>query len=203
MRDASTTAAAILAGGRARRFAGEDKSRLVVEGQPIIIRQLAILQRAAAHVFVVGSDRARYADVGIETYPDALPGTGVIGGIYTALLYTRLPRVLVLACDLPFVTAPLLEELVRRSHGHDGAWVRTSKGVEPLLACYAAAAGGRVLRQIQRGHLKAADLGGVLMMADVDADALKQLDPDGRALVNVNTPEDYAQVREAPSRRSS
>jgi GTP:adenosylcobinamide-phosphate guanylyltransferase len=44
---AETVAAAIIAGGRARRFGGRDKSRLVVRGRPIIVRQMEAPQRVA------------------------------------------------------------------------------------------------------------------------------------------------------------
>src|SRR5687767_15752841 len=69
-------AAAILAGGRARRMDGLDKSRLVVEGRAIIVRQLDALRRLTPQVFVVSSDAERFADLGVPLVPDALPGTG-------------------------------------------------------------------------------------------------------------------------------
>jgi hypothetical protein len=63
-----TTAAAIVAGGRARRYGGLDKSRLVVEGRPIIVRQVEVLRRIAAPVFVVGGAPDRFDDVGLTVY---------------------------------------------------------------------------------------------------------------------------------------
>src|SRR5262245_28312933 len=80
-----TTAAAIVAGGRARRFGGQDKSRLVVEGRPIIVRQVDVLRRVAASVFVAGGDPNRYMDIGLKVHEDRIPDLGAIGGIYTAL----------------------------------------------------------------------------------------------------------------------
>ena len=114
----STTAAAILAGGQARRFGGRDKSRLVVEGRPIIVRQVEVLQRVAHDIFIVGPragpvcgprparprrpdarPRARWAD---STRRSKSPGA---------------TRVLVVACDLPFLDAGLLARLVERAAG--------------------------------------------------------------------------------------
>ena len=49
--------AAILAGGRARRFGGRDKSGLVVDGRSILERQLDELARVARDIVVVrGAD---------------------------------------------------------------------------------------------------------------------------------------------------
>ena len=98
-------AAAILAGGQARRFGGQDKSRLVVGGRTIIVRQLEVLQQVAGDVFIVGPRDGRFADIGLAVHPDIVPGCGTIGGIHTALETARAGRVLVVACDLPFLHA--------------------------------------------------------------------------------------------------
>ena len=194
MYDSSTTAAAIVAGGRARRFGGLDKSRLVVEGRPIIVRQLEILQRVAATVFVAGAEPERYADLGLAGYPDLVPGIGAIGGIYTALSVSAADATVVVACDLPFLEAGLVRALVEGSAGHDGAWIRTAHGIEPLIASYRRQARERVRAQIDAGRLKAADLGLVLDMAEIGADEVARFGPPDRLLANVNTPEDFARV---------
>jgi molybdopterin-guanine dinucleotide biosynthesis protein A len=192
---ASTTAAAIVAGGSARRFAGQDKGRLVVEGRTIIVRQVEILQRVASELFVVGPDPARYADLQLTVHPDQLPGLGAVGGILTALTVSRAEQVLVVACDLPFLDASVLSRLVDLSAGHDGAWIRTSRGVEPLLACYRQAARERVLARVQSGLLKAADLAEVLSMAHLEGAELEAFGSVDRLLTNINTPDDYARVQ--------
>src|SRR5690242_6286352 len=97
------TAAAILAGGRARRFGGLDKSRLVVRGRPIIVSQVAVLQTVTDRVFVVGPDDGRFADLGLTVYADRIAGAGAIGGLYTALDAADADIVVVVACDQPFL----------------------------------------------------------------------------------------------------
>ena len=191
----STTAAAIVAGGHARRFAGQDKGRLVVEGRTIIVRQVEILQRVATELFAVAPDPTRYADLGLPAYPDTIPGLGAIGGILTALTVTRCDRVLVVACDMPFLDEGLLARLVTLSEGRDGAWVGTGRGVEPLCACYATAARERVRGQIDAGRLKAAGLDAVLDMAALEGADLARFGPAERLLANINTPDDYARVQ--------
>ena len=46
---------------------------------------------------------------GSASIADAVAGAGPLGGLYTALLDARHDRVLVLACDMPFVTTALFE----------------------------------------------------------------------------------------------
>lgn len=193
--EGSTTSAAIVAGGRARRFSGQDKSRLVVEGRTIIVRQVEILQRVAREVFIVGSDPERYRDLALPVHADALPGSGALGGIHTALATATSDLVLVVACDMPFLHAGLLEALTMLAAGRDGAWVKTARGVEPLLACYRTSAEPLVRARIHAGLCKASDLSAILDLAEIGPDKLQAFGPVDRLLANVNTPEDYARVQ--------
>jgi molybdopterin-guanine dinucleotide biosynthesis protein A len=195
MSAASTTAAAIVAGGRARRFGGQDKSRLVVEGRSIIVRQIEILQRVADEIFVAGGEPDQYADLGLRVYPDLVPGIGAIGGILTALTVSSAESIVVVACDLPFLESDLLAALVDASAGHDAAWVRTARGVEPLVACYRRSARDPIRGRIETGQLKAADLALAIDVAELGPDEVARYGPLDRLLANVNTPADYARVQ--------
>ena len=188
-------AAAIVAGGQARRFGGRDKSRLAVQGRSIIVRQVEVLQRVASEIFIVSTQTGRYSDLGLPVHPDRLASCGVLGAIYTALEVASADPVLVVACDLPFLDAGLLTLICERAAGADGAWVRTERGVEPLLACYQRAAAPRLRARIDAGLLKAADIGETLAMIDVTATDVARFGVPDRLLTNVNTPDDYARVQ--------
>jgi molybdopterin-guanine dinucleotide biosynthesis protein A len=188
-------AAAILAGGAARRFGGRDKSRLVIDGRAIIVRQIDVLGAIASPVFIVGGDAARFADLDLPVVPDRIGGAGAIGGIYTALEHADADRVIVIACDLPFLTAPLLRRLADMATEGDGAWVRSARGVEPLVAVYRRHARTAIAAAIDAGRLKAADLAHVLEMREMSGDLIAAFGAPERLLANVNTPEEYAQVQ--------
>jgi molybdopterin-guanine dinucleotide biosynthesis protein A len=193
--NAPRPAAAILAGGQARRFGGRDKSRLVIEGRAIILRQLDVLRRVAGDVFVVASDAERFADLGLAVHADRIPNRGPIGGLHTAIDMSPVDRVIVVACDLPFLDAALLARLVELAAAHDGAWVRSPRGVEPLVACYTRQAARPIQAAIDAGRLRLGDLAGRLDMAEIAGPALAAFGPPGRLLANVNTPDEYAQVQ--------
>src|ERR1700722_19088499 len=96
--------AAILAGGRATRFGGRDKSALLVDGRTILDRQLAELSALTTDLLIVGG-----ADAGVarrleasrgheRAAPDAtaprvimdlVPGCGPLGGLHAALTAAR------------------------------------------------------------------------------------------------------------------
>src|SRR4051812_25563620 len=151
--------AAILAGGRARRYGGADKAALAVGGARIIDRQLAALSGVAEDIRIVANDPARYAALGLRVIPDAIADVGPLGGIYSALLDARHDPVIVLACDLPFVTAALLERLlIERGSGEeiDAVVPRSARGLEPLCAVYHRRCAAAAKARIDRGALHVA-----------------------------------------------
>ena len=191
----SMIAGAILAGGKARRFGGQNKARLIIQGHSIIERQVALLRAVADEVFLVGHDPSRFADLGLPVFPDRVSGAGALGGILTALESTSADRVLVIACDMPFLEEGLLRALAARSESGDGAWVRTARGPEPLVACYRQQARDRIREAIESAHFKAAALGERLTMQELTEEEVSAFGPVERLLANVNTPEDYARVQ--------
>jgi molybdenum cofactor guanylyltransferase len=188
-------AAAIVAGGRARRFGGRDKSRLLVDGRAIIVRQVEVLQRIAGAVTVVANDRDRFADLGLPVQADLVPDTGALGGVYTAVASAGTDRVLVVACDQPFLHEGVLRRLIALAADADGAWVRTARGVEPLLACYRGHSAEAMRQELEAGRLRAGDLGRVLNMACLDESELAQFGPVEQLLVNVNAPDDLERAQ--------
>ena len=188
-------AAAILAGGLARRMRGANKATLRVGERRIIDRQLALLQRIADPVFVVANDREGFADLAVAVIPDLVPGTGALGGIYTAIVSSPHPRTLVVACDMPFLSLPLLQRLACPTQA-DLLIPRSARGYEPLCATWTRAAAHAIRRQIDRGAFKAALLVEELRVEEIGPENLASDDPHGLCFVNVNTPHDYERAQE-------
>ncbi len=117
-----------------------------------------------------------------------------MGGVYTALDAAQADRVIVVACDMPFLHEGLLRRLVDLTEEADAAWVRTPDGVEPLLACYRRAAAGALREAIVAGRLKLADLGSRLRIRELDADGVAAFGPVDELVANVNSPEDLRKV---------
>lgn len=198
---APATSGAILAGGRARRFGGVDKSALLVNGQRIVERHLDLLRRLSPHVFIVGHTPERFAALGAGVVEDVVADAGPLGGLLTAVSRAEAPQVIVLACDLPLVTERLLRGLLETMARHPDADVvvpRDARGRHPLCACYRTRCAPALAARVAAGRLKVLDALSDLAVVDVGPDRLRELDPDGRALANVNTPEEYAALGLVP-----
>ena len=189
--------AAILAGGRATRFGGVDKASLAVGRARIIDRQLAVLAAVTDDVRIVANDAGRYAGLGVRVIPDAVAGAGPLGGIYTALLDATRDRVLVIACDLPFVTAALLERLLTESGAGeevDAVVPRSARGLEPLCALYSRRCAAVARERIERGALQVAGLLEAVRTRVLGPETLAPYD-EGALFENVNTPHDHERAR--------
>ena len=187
-------AAAILAGGRARRFGGTIKSTLPIGGVRIIDRQLAALSQVADPIFVVANDPAPFASLGLEIVPDVIPDCGALGGIYSAIVRSPRLRTLIVAGDLPGLPVPLLERLVQPSEA-EIVVPRGPRGYEPLCAVYAATCAGPIRLRLEAGDLKASVIPDGVRVEVIGPEDLAAYDPDGLLFVNVNTPHEYERAR--------
>jgi molybdenum cofactor guanylyltransferase len=192
---------AILAGGAASRMGGADKASLPLNGRRIIDRQVETLRHVSDSIIVVGGQPDRFRDLGVRAVPDVYAGCGALGGIYSALLASDRPWTLVLACDMPFLSLPLLQRLTRvPAPGVDMVMPRTHEGPQPLCAVYAARCADPVRRRIERGLLKAASLAEDVRVEEIGPEELATYDPDGLMFVNVNTPHDYERAKNVINR---
>ncbi|MGE3843594.1 MAG: molybdenum cofactor guanylyltransferase [Vicinamibacterales bacterium] len=190
---------AILAGGRATRFHGINKATLSVDGRRIIDRQLDVLRATTIEQFVVGGRGDSFEALPVAVIADEIAGAGPLGGLLTALNASRTSRVVVIACDMPFVTEPFIRFLIACSvHGegarHAAVVPRSRDGLHPLCAVYSTALAPAVADRIATGRLALRGL-----VEDVDArvlgpEELLPFDRDGFLLANVNTPADLLAI---------
>lgn len=193
--------AAILAGGVARRMGGADKSALTVGGERILDRQLSALRALTDSILVVGGAQGRFEALGLRTVPDAVPAGGAMAGIYSAIIASPHAWTLVVACDMPFLSAPLLQELTgRRSALIDVVMPRTHEGLQPLCALYSERCAPALRARLERGLLRASEIVEDVRVEELGPDEIAAYDPDGLMFVNVNTPHDYERAKEVVDR---
>ena len=192
--------AAILAGGRATRFDGHDKSALVVSGRTILDRQIAELSQVASDLLIVGGESRAGVPEGVRHVADQVPGCGPLGGLHAALSAARGAAVLVVACDMPFLSAPLLRHLLTLADGAPGGDVvdivvpRTERGYHPLCAVYTRACLEPIARRLADGRLTLVALLDDVRVRVVTAEALAAFGDPDRLLANVNTPLEYRDI---------
>ena len=186
--------AAILAGGRSTRFGGRDKSALVVDGRTIFDRQVSELSQIAGEILLVGGTIQPGPRPGVTPIADLIPGCGPLGGVHAALSVARGEPVLVLACDMPYVSAPFLAYLAGLA-GDPGGFAaivpQTERGYHPLCAVYTHAVIAQIERRLAAGHFTMMGLLADVRLRVVAADDIARFGDPHRLLANVNTPAEH------------
>ena len=199
---------AVLAGGAASRYGGVPKGLLPVGGRRILDRVVDSVHAVtgAQPLLIANAPDASTWRPDLKTIPDARPGLGSLGGIYTAV--TAVPEpVLCVAWDMPFVPQALLRALIEGATGGAGSYdaflpeSSGRRGLEPLCAVYGPACGPAIERRLETGDLKAisfhADVRvGILSLAQVRGFG----EPD-ELFFNVNTPDDLQRAEALWRRR--
>lgn len=104
---------AVLIGGDSSRM-GTDKATFEVEGIAMANRVAsAATEAGASQVLIIGGTQARAKKIPGEWKKDSFPGEGPLGGVITALKHADHDAVVVLSCDMPFITSAVIQSLVR------------------------------------------------------------------------------------------
>jgi molybdopterin-guanine dinucleotide biosynthesis protein A len=186
--------AAILCGGAGRRLGGADKGQLMVAGRSILDRLLDALRPLTPHVMIINRDGLGATPPGVRRLPDLVADSGVLGGIYTALEHSPTDRVIVVACDMPFVSTTFLDWLSRYAEDADVVVPRDRDGRHPICGVFHRRVASALKARIDARRLRVDEALAALDVREVGADAIAPFDTDGHLLLNVNTPEEYAQA---------
>jgi molybdenum cofactor guanylyltransferase len=164
MPDTSVTRRAyLLAGGRSQRF-GSDKARVMVSGQPNLVRMAQSLENEGWSVTAVAQHETDYTDLGLRCIADFVADGGPLAGILSALedcAQHRQSHCLIATCDL-IAWEPRLAELmrVRLASVHAAIACLSGSDFSPFPGVYATsvleparrlwAAGSRSVRELHR-----------------------------------------------------
>ena len=176
-----STAGFVLTGGRSSRM-GRDKALLSIDGSLLVERTAEVVRAAAGNVTLIGAPE-RYAHLGLPVLPDLAPGGGPICGLHAALKATRADWNLVVACDMPGLTAAFLSDLLVAAQQLGCACLtpQTASALHPLCAVYHRRSVDIVEFAIQHNSFKMHDL-----LKSLDAVSWPVAEPS--LLENVNTP---------------
>ncbi len=186
--------AAILVGGRARRFGGADKSALIVGGRTILDHQIGVLRTLTDDILIIGRTTTSAHPAGVRAVADRVPDAGPLGGLETALTAARHDTVLLLACDMPCVTPAFLEHLLALAPAADAIVPRTARGYHPLCAVYGRACLDAISRRLAEHRLAMHELLGDVRLHTVEPDEIGRYGSVDRLLANANTPAELDEI---------
>ena len=175
----------ILVGGKSSRM-GRDKALLPYRGTVLVSWIAREVETVTGTVTLVGAPD-RYASLGRHVIADSRAGCGPLAGIEAALRYSSADWNVIVACDMPGVTAALLENLLIQAAEQDCDCllpVGATDFPEPLCAVWHVRCLAAIRSALNSNVRKITDALGSLRVVHAPSTGL------GWA-VNVNTPADW------------
>jgi len=186
----------ILAGGRSSRL-GQDKALLKIDGQPLVARTVDRLSCLSDDLLVVTNAPKRFERLALRVrlIQDEQPGRGALMGIYTGLGAARYGHALALACDMPFLSEPLLRYMVSLVEGYDVVVPCLDGLLEPLHAIYSQDCRPAMARLLEQGRHQIVAFFGDVRVRKVLAAEIDRFDPLHLSFLNINTPADWERAQ--------
>ena len=209
----------ILAGGYSRRM-GSDKALLELCGQPVIVRIATELAKITDNVLIACGEQER-EEYNFLQYPlvlDRYPGCGPLAGLHATVSCSSTAWSLVVACDLPFVSANFMRQMMGELEHNEQQFaegmreqasgisidmpmtatdihaivaVSTSGRVQPLLGLYHKDVLPSLEIALRSQKLRVMDWLETLNVLYVSEIHESGSSDSTYALLNMNTPEDY------------
>ncbi len=180
---------AILIGGDSSRM-GSDKATYEVDGSPMAVRVAQAAESAgASEILLIGGTQAKAKKLVGTWKKDAFPGEGPLGGVITALKAAANDSVVVLSCDMPFITDAVISSLVRGLSDAQASVGRTDR-LNWLCAAWSKEECLTTLQSVWKRNERAVHRAAVLLdVAEVPVPAV--------AVRNINSPADLMDPEES------
>lgn len=187
--------ALVLCGGRSRRM-GRDKASLPFGGETLLQRVVRVVGTVVDDVVVAarpGQDVSRLPEAVRVVYDD-VPGLGPLAGIAGGLAATAADAVYATGCDVPFLSAAVVTRLFDALGDAAIVVVEQEGFLHPLAAVYRTSVLPVARRLVAEERLRPVYLYEEVETVRVEADALRDVDPDLGTLENLNTEEAYREA---------
>jgi molybdenum cofactor guanylyltransferase len=191
-----STSGVILAGGQGSRLGGVNKALLQIGDCSNIDRVLAALRPICAELIVVANDRSLSGLPDLRVILDERPHAGVLPALAGGLAAASGELVIVVACDMPFLSGPLLAEQLRRSADSDVVMPIVEGRPQPMHAVYRRATSLAAIRAaLAAGEQRMISFLDRVRVAYVDEAELRPHDRELLSFFNTNTPADLERAR--------
>lgn len=187
-------AAIVLAGGKSSRM-GQDKALIKLGDRPLLNQICTLAQECATQVYVVTPWIEKYQGIiphGCQLVPEKKDSLGPVGGFILGLQYVKQEWVLLLACDLPLLTASVVKQwclYLPTVYSETLALLpKSSKGWEPLCGFYRLSCLPSLTTYWEGG--------GKSFQSWLSTQTVQELPiRDQQILFNCNTPEDLNKIK--------
>lgn len=195
-----TRSVAIQAGGQSSRM-GRDKGLVPLAGIPMIEHVLERVKGLGDEILITTNEPADYRFLGLPLYSDENPGSGALEGLRTALRSASGDEVLLVACDMPFLSRQLLEHLIAERDAAEVTIPEFDDRLQPFCCLYKRRCLHAVEAALAEGRMSMVAFHPDVQVQIIEEQIVRMLDPDGLSFFNVNTPEELEKAERIYRRR--
>ncbi|HBO85074.1 MAG TPA: hypothetical protein DD641_08960 [Deltaproteobacteria bacterium] len=200
----------ILAGGENQRIPLL-KGHIEINGEKIIDSSVNLMKRLFGRAVISTNTPELYFYCGVPMIGDIINQRGPLTGIFSALLNIKDDAIFVVACDMPFLNDQLMNYMVDKYRDKNcvisepitsgseitqwDAVIPVFKGKpQPLFGIYSKNILGIIEERLNKGLKRLKDLLTEINVLYIKEEEVRQIDPEGRSFLNINTMEDYEKV---------
>lgn len=184
-----------VAGGKSSRM-GTPKAWLEFDGRPLLEHLVERMLRVFPEAVVVTAPGQEVPVTRARVVHDEQPGEGPVAGMVVGLREVTRPLVFVTSCDVPFLQPEFALSLAGLAGGFDVVVPEWEGRLHPLTAVYRAGVQPLLAQQLAEGRRRPLDLFDRVRTRVVGEAEIREIDPEGRAFLNMNTPEDYERAKQ-------
>ncbi len=190
------TTGIILAGGKNKRFGSEKAFIQLKPGLSLIQNTLNLFRKIFSEIIIVTNNPSLYQRFETRAVEDLFKDKGPLGGVFSGLCFSKSELNFVIACDMPFPNADLIEYILRQPEKYDLVLPEVDGKVDPLFARYSKPTLPVIFSHLSSGDLKVQSILAELKVLKITPEKIKQFDPEHLSFFNINTQEDLKKTKE-------
>ena len=164
--------AVILAGGNSSRF-GSPKELARFDESRLIDISVKIAKELTSDIIIINKNNFLMYSQDIPVYSDLIPNCGPLGGIYSALHFSKNNWIATIPCDMPLLNPEIYRYLFAKRKDYFSIVAKSETGLEPLVSIWTKTKLGKVKNKIQNGKFSTRICQKELSAVEVDVTKMK------------------------------
>ncbi len=184
----------ILAGGKSSRM-GTNKALLPIAGKLNIERTIDTLSEVTNELIIVTNAKEQYECFGIRMVSDRIQDKGPLAGMEAGIRHSNTNINVVVACDMPFISADVLRFLQNKVASYDAVIPYIFKKLHPTCAVYTKSVLPVLESNLNENELRLYQMIQMLHVNYIDENQFEALDISLEdVFFNMNVQQEYQQV---------
>lgn len=177
----------ILAGGKSSRF-GKNKALVEVGGVRLIERVIRVMGSVFQQLIIVTNTPDEYAYLELPMIEDLIKGLGPLGGLYTGLESISTEAGFFVACDMPFLSEPLIRHILEFRDEFDVILPKIDWKIEALHGLYNKSCLPAIRELIDSQQYQVIRFFTKMRVKYLGEAEIRKYDPELKTFFNINEP---------------